>query len=109
MNAFDDLVARLKKVPVSRLGDVVAAMDGHKARSANMALDRDLVGVVTVETIAKALLDCTSVDGDRLDALEKAVVELAYARAKRNQSLAARLLGIERKAFARRLVKYGVK
>lgn len=125
MNAYEELVSRIKKVPISRLGDVVAAMEGKlEARgfskkqleqagaiSANVALDRELVGCVSVETIAKALLDCVIDIGDvdKLDAVEREYCRLALKRANGNKSQAARLAGLERKAFARRLQKHGVR
>lgn len=113
MNAYDELVSRIKKVPISRLGDVVAAIDGRHGfsrREIEQAgkLATDLSCPTGVRDLAAAVLDA-AVDGDRVEAIEREIVRVALQRAGGNKSEAARLCGMERKSYARRLVKYKVK
>ncbi len=57
-----------------------------------------------LDRIAQAVVELPGEIGDKLEVVELAICREAMARSG-NQSAAARMLGIERKAFARRWVK----
>jgi transcriptional regulator with XRE-family HTH domain len=59
----------------------------------------------SLEAIARAITSLPASVGDKLEAVDLAVVEHALAVCGGNRSAAARLLGIERKAVIRRWVK----
>lgn len=115
MNAFDELVSRIKQVPIHRLGDVVAALDGKLEERGFSKQQLEQAGSLAahgwdfgLRTAAERIMELP-IDGDRVDAIEREIVRCALSRANGNKSLAARLAGMERKAFARRLEKYKVK
>jgi transcriptional regulator with XRE-family HTH domain len=56
-----------------------------------------------LSVIARAVLELADEVGSKLDAVESATILLAMTACSDNQSAAARLLGMERKAFTRRL------
>jgi transcriptional regulator with XRE-family HTH domain len=58
--------------------------------------------VISLEGIARAVAELPSRLGDKLDAVGGAVVEHAMVQCGGNRSAAARMLGMERKAFIRR-------
>jgi transcriptional regulator with XRE-family HTH domain len=64
---------------------------------------RRSVGGLGVDALANAILDLPPTVGSKLDAVASAAVLRAMALCRNNQSAAARMLGMERKAFVRRL------
>jgi transcriptional regulator with XRE-family HTH domain len=60
-------------------------------------------GGLGVDQLAHAIVELPAAIGSKLDAVASAAVLLAMAQCSNNQSAAARLLGMERKAFVRRL------
>jgi transcriptional regulator with XRE-family HTH domain len=56
-----------------------------------------------VDQLARAIVELPAMTGSKIDAVASAAVLLAMAQCNNNQSAAARLLGMERKAFVRRL------
>jgi transcriptional regulator with XRE-family HTH domain len=122
-------VARASGVPASEL----QAIEAGRARPSIAALGRiaralgaDLIDLVRrtdagtdergepamrgsvrlgLPQIAKAIADLPASVGSKVDAAESAAVLYAMKACGDNQSAAARLLGMERKAFVRRLVR----
>jgi transcriptional regulator with XRE-family HTH domain len=123
-------VARASGVPASEL----RAIEAGRARPSIAALGRiaralgaDLVDLVRgtdsgvarrsgepgmpgspplgLPQIARAIADLPASVGSKVDAAESAAVLYAMKACDDNQSAAARLLGMERKAFVRRLVR----
>jgi hypothetical protein len=91
----------LRNISVGMLGNVLeAAASADRGRPARAQRAQSL----SVESVARFLLD-QNVPGSKLDLIEGAMVATAMATCSGNQSAAARLLGIERKALARRLAK----
>jgi transcriptional regulator with XRE-family HTH domain len=68
-------------------------LDPHGVASARLGLPE----------IARAVLELPDDVGPKLDAVEAATILVAMTACRENQSAAARLLGMERKAFARKL------
>jgi DNA-binding NtrC family response regulator len=62
-------------------------------------------GRLGLSQIAKAIAELPTSVGSKVDAAESAAVLYAMKACGDNQSAAARLLGMERKAFVRRLVR----
>src|SRR5438034_10977641 len=93
-NFMDDLIARVRRITLAQLPDVVAAIEGATGGS---GADPDHV--------AKVILSL-DVEGSKLDAAERAVIAHALEIAGGNVSAAARLVGMDRKAFERRARRY---
>jgi DNA-binding NtrC family response regulator len=78
-----------------------AALDslvGEDARSAELS---------EIDRLAAELLALPDRVGNKVQALERAALSHAMASARGNKTAAARMLGLERQAFARRLQKFG--
>ena len=56
-----------------------------------------------ISDIARAILDLPEAVGSKIDVVQHATVLVAMSACQENQSAAARMLGMERKAFARKL------
>jgi transcriptional regulator with GAF, ATPase, and Fis domain len=63
-------------------------------------------GSATLKQLISEFLQSKSEDDNLLDVLEKEIIGIVLAQANGNISQAARLLGIDRKAFSRRLEKH---
>jgi DNA-binding NtrC family response regulator len=66
------------------------------------SLDGPQCAGVSIDFVARLTVRLVGA-GHSLDALERAIVRHAMTLAKNNRSAAARLLGMERKAFVRRM------
>lgn len=93
---------RIARALDSTLIDLVASSESHSASEGSNGAGRARLGLVD---IALAIIESPLPrDGDsKLDAVEAATVLVALRSCNENQSAAARLLGMERKAFVRRL------
>jgi len=96
---FEELVSKLRKVPLERLGAVVAAMDGKAATRAAVPAAPDAAKGTSLLDLALAV----PAKGSKLRSVEREIVLAAFVQAKQNKSAAARLLNMDRKAFERRL------
>lgn len=84
----------------STLAEVVrSAKQGRKAAAGSGAI------VLAPADIGRAIADLPRSGGSKLDIAMSAAVVHAFEVSEGNQSAAARLLGMERKAFVRRLAK----
>jgi DNA-binding NtrC family response regulator len=92
--------AGLRRISVGKLGEVAKAAANAAPRRSKQAGRKDL----SLDVIARFVLDQKGA-GSKLDLVERAIVACAMSACSGNQSAAARLLGIERKALARRLAK----
>jgi DNA-binding NtrC family response regulator len=93
--------AELRKISVGTLGDVVKAVSLSEPNAS--AQTRRVKGL-SLDAVARFVLDRDD-PGSKLDLIECAIVARAMVACAGNQSAASRLLGIERKALARRLAK----
>jgi transcriptional regulator with XRE-family HTH domain len=101
--------SQLARIESGRARPTIAVLD-RIARAMGMTLV-DLVldpkGMATTPLglcdIARAILQLPDEVGPKLDAAEAAAILVAMTACHENQSAAARLLGMDRKAFARRL------
>jgi DNA-binding protein Fis len=93
--------AALRRISVGTLGDVIKAISLAETQQPTPA---QRVKALSLDAVARFVLDRND-PGSKLDLIERAVVANAMSACSGNQSAAARLLGIERKALARRLVK----
>ena len=79
--------------------EVISAFKSHRAP----LHARDMSDAELLETIANLSLKLS--EGNKLRLIEDRIVGRAFVETKGNKSAAARLLGIERKALERRLVR----
>jgi transcriptional regulator with XRE-family HTH domain len=102
--------SQLERIESGRARPTIAVLD-RIARALGMSLV-DLVldpnGVATARRlglpeIARAILELPDEVGPKLEVVEAATVLVAMTACSENQSAAARLLGMDRKAFVRRL------
>ncbi len=97
---IDDLQAGIRGVRLSNLADVVEALErGAGPRGAAAK------GAEVVEAVARRVT-ALDIGGSKLEAIQRAVVFQALTECDGNLSAAARLLGMERKAFERRVARY---
>lgn len=89
--------------PLSALAEIVK---GRRASATPSPVAADYA-LHTATDIAGAIVKLPDMRGI-LRAVEREVVRLALAKTRGNMSAAARLLGIERKAFERRMVRHKV-
>jgi transcriptional regulator with XRE-family HTH domain len=96
-----DVLDRISRALGSSLVDVVRKADTmtDMPRGASAAHPADL------DEIARAIAELPVKAGSKIDAAEGAAVLYAMEISRNNQSAAARLLGMERKAFVRRLAR----
>jgi transcriptional regulator of acetoin/glycerol metabolism len=99
---FDELVERLRHMRLEDMPAVVAAM--RRSSIGSSFASRGSTSSTLLEELSKALVSMP-IEGSKLDAVEEAVVLHALATCEGNMSAAARLLGVDRKAFTRRLQK----
>ncbi len=93
---------RIARALGTTLADLVAgASDGHGLDGAGQTA-RERLGLADIAW-AVVKLPLPHNGGSKLDAIEAATVLIALRTCNENQSAAARLLGMERKAFVRRL------
>jgi DNA-binding NtrC family response regulator len=109
MNAYEELIDRIKKIPISRLGDVVAAMEGRLESRGFTKQQLDEAGRVAASLPNAAAAVLESSEGDKLAAMEREVCKLALSRSGGNVSAAARLVGMDRKSFDRLARKLGAR
>ncbi|HEX4448422.1 MAG TPA: helix-turn-helix domain-containing protein [Polyangiaceae bacterium] len=64
---------------------------------------REASGRLSVAEIARAILELPEEVGSKIDVIQQATVLVALTACRENQSAAARMLGMERKAFTRKL------
>jgi DNA-binding NtrC family response regulator len=95
------LQAALRQISVGKLGDVARSISPAEPRGRSRA---DRTKGLSLDDVARSVL-CRDDPGSKLDLVERAIVANAMSACSGNQSAAARLLGIERKALARRLAK----
>ncbi len=79
-------------VPVAKATEAADARGASRTRSH-----------LGVEELAQAIVELPAAVGSKVDVVASAAVLHAMAACRNNQSAAARLLGMERKAFVRRL------
>jgi len=101
--------SQLERIESGHARPTLAVLD-RIARAMGMSLVElvlDPNGVATTRLglpeIARAILELPDEVGPKLDAAEAAAILVAMTACRENQSAAARLLGMERKAFTRRL------
>jgi transcriptional regulator of acetoin/glycerol metabolism len=99
---LDEIIRKLRKVPVSELPAVLEAIE-----AATVKRRTKKGGGALVKHLAQQAVEA-DMPGSKLDEVEHAIVAHAYETAGGNVSAAARLLGIDRKAMERRLVLYGL-
>jgi transcriptional regulator of acetoin/glycerol metabolism len=95
--------AALQRISVGKLSEVVKAVSLETQRSGATR-----AGHLSLDAVARFVLDRAE-PGSKIDLIERAVVSSAMSACAGNQSAAARLLGIERKALGRRLAKAGAR
>ncbi len=94
---------RVARAVGSSLVDVVN--DARMPASTNGAGMRSKASSIGLPEIARAIAELPGSLGSKVDAAESAAVLYAMQVEGNNQSAAARLLGMERKAFVRRLAR----
>jgi transcriptional regulator with XRE-family HTH domain len=101
--------SQLERIESGSARPTIAVLD-RIARAMGMSLVElvlDANGGATtrlgLREIARAVLELPDEIGPKLDAVEAAAILVAMTACRENQSAAARLLGMERKAFVRRL------
>jgi transcriptional regulator with XRE-family HTH domain len=109
--AADISAAQLRSIELGSDRPAIAVLD-RVARSLGTTLPKVVrdgasegSATTTLAEIASAILALPDGDGSKVDRVEAAVVLHAMAVCLQNQSAAARLLGMERKAFVRRFAK----
>jgi DNA-binding NtrC family response regulator len=100
---LDQIMRKLRKVPVSELPAVLEAIEAAGAKKRGKR-----GGGALVQHLARRAVEA-EIEGSKLDEVERAIVAHAFETAHRNVSAAARLLGIERKTMERRLALYGLR
>jgi transcriptional regulator with XRE-family HTH domain len=103
-----DVLDRISRALGSSLVDVVRKADDFGTRRAGVQALPGADGTarpVDLNDIARAIADLPVRTGSKVDAAEGATVLYAMEVSRNNQSAAARLLGMERKAFVRRLAR----
>jgi hypothetical protein len=93
--------AALREISVKRLGEVVEALSFSEPRRFTLG---GSTKALSLDAFARFVLDLHGV-GSKLELVEHAIIARAMSACAGNQSAASRLLGIERKALARRLAK----
>jgi len=101
-------VAVLQRIAQALGSSLVDLVRGGEANSGRNSAERDGVpssapSRLGLSQIARAIADLPVTNGSKLDAAEAAVILYAMTACHDNQSAAARLLSMERKAFVRRL------
>jgi transcriptional regulator with XRE-family HTH domain len=90
------------------IGSSLVDLVNHGGNGADSRIGRlrngDTSGLALPD-IAQAILRLSVQGGSKIDAVEEATVLHAMTECNENQSAAARLLGMERKAFVRRLTR----
>ena len=102
--------SQLERIESGRARPTLAVLD-RIARAMGMSLvdlvlDPDGVATTTrlgLREIARAVLELPDEVGSKLEVVEAATILVAMTACRENQSAAARLLGMDRKAFVRRL------
>jgi DNA-binding NtrC family response regulator len=95
------LQAALRQISVGKLGDVARSVSPTEPRAHARA---GRTNGLSLDNVARFVLGRND-PGSKLELVERAIVANAMSACSGNQSAAARLLGIERKALARRLAK----
>jgi transcriptional regulator with XRE-family HTH domain len=101
--------SQLERIESGRARPTIAVLD-RIARAMGMSLvelvldpNRAAKARLGLAEIARAILELPDDVGPKLEAVEAAAVLVAMTACEENQSAAARLLGMDRKAFVRRL------
>lgn len=106
MKAIEELTKEIRRTPLSRLPDVIAAMRGDRspvvaARAPQQTAVRAVV-VVDLEHFAEEFVAGNETKGSKLASAERAIVLAALKRTNGNVSAAARLLHLDRKQLERK-------
>lgn len=96
---LEDSSLRLRDARLEALPNLVEAIE--KAASPRGSSNAEAL----LTSLAKKIMELP-VPGSKLDAVQRAVVTHALAECAGNVSAAARLLGVERKALERKVVRY---
>jgi len=96
-----DFESSLRSVSVSVLGELVHALSATERRSRRA----DRASAASLDGFVRFIL-AEDARGSKLELVERAIVAEALSASGGNQSAAARLLGVNRKALVRRLAKY---
>jgi transcriptional regulator of acetoin/glycerol metabolism len=99
---LDEIIRKLRKVPMSELPAVLEAIEAATTKKRTKR-----GGGALVQHLARQAVEA-DMPGSKLDEVERAIVAHAYQTSGGNVSAAARLLGIDRKAMERRLVLFGL-
>jgi transcriptional regulator with XRE-family HTH domain len=106
--ACDLSTSQLDGIENGRSRPSIAVLD-RIARALSMSLVELVLGSngagprLGVSEIARAILELPEAMGSKIDVVEETTVLVALNACQENQSAAARLLGMERKAFVRKL------